>query len=212
MPGPFVNHFLAVVEPLFGRAFTNADGIPEAELDAMLSRIGYELPEVLQDFYAVVGRFEPVLEAHKRFYPPGRFSRMDGNLVFCEENQVVVYSGNEEKQGWRTDPPVYQGVNGAEIAWYVEAERCSEFLTRMIYWQALFGGLPHCRFAMGTEAVLQVGQAWPSVSQEGDSQLFSRGASVFSLTQQGRNVEVQAAAQTEGELDELFRALGLEES
>jgi hypothetical protein len=27
MPGPLVNHLLAVVEPLFGRAFTNADSI-----------------------------------------------------------------------------------------------------------------------------------------------------------------------------------------
>jgi hypothetical protein len=27
MPGPFVNHFRGVVEPLFGLAFTNADGI-----------------------------------------------------------------------------------------------------------------------------------------------------------------------------------------
>jgi hypothetical protein len=92
------------------------------------------LPEALRDFYAVVGRFEPVLSPHNRLYPPGRLARMDGKLVLCEENQVVVFWGYDEDQGWRTDPPVYQGVNNEPVEWYVEAERVSYFLAGMIYW------------------------------------------------------------------------------
>ena len=59
--------------------------------------------------YAVLGQFEPVLAAHNRFYPPSGFSRTDDRLVFCEENQVVVYWAYDEDQGWQTDPPIYQG-------------------------------------------------------------------------------------------------------
>jgi hypothetical protein len=33
MPGPCVNRFLAVVESLFGRALTNADGILKSLLE-----------------------------------------------------------------------------------------------------------------------------------------------------------------------------------
>ena len=140
-----MERFRSIVEPLFGRGFTHADGMTEAELDAIPSRCGYELPEVIQDFYAVVGRFEPVMESHNRFYSPARLSLMDGKRVFCEENQLVVYWGYDEEQGWRTDPPIFQGVNNEQVEWYAEADRCSDFLVGMIYWQALFGGL-HFRF------------------------------------------------------------------
>jgi hypothetical protein len=210
MAGPFVERFRCIVEPLFGQSFTAADGIPEADLDAVLDRCGYELPEVLQDFYAVVGRFEPVLSPYNRFYPPGGFSRTDGKLVFCEENQVVVLWGYDEDQGWRTDPPVYLGVNNDELEWYVEADRASYFLAGMIYWQALHGGLPEVEFRSGvSEPVRQAATAWPVVWQDEDTQLFSRGSVVFSLTGRGSGIEVQAAGLSVGELAELWRALGL---
>ena len=209
MAGPFVERFRAIVEPLFGRPPAVADGIPEAELDAIPDRCGYELPEALQDFYAVVGRFEPVLGAHNRFYSPGRLSLTDGKRVFCEENQAVVYWGFDEDQGWRTDPPVYQGVNNERVEWYPEADRCSDFLAGMIYWQALFGGLPHFRYGNAPETVRGAAAAWPLVVRDGDSQLFSRGALVFSLTRNDSGVEVQASALSETELEELWHSLGL---
>jgi hypothetical protein len=210
MAGPFVERFRAIVEPLFGRPFTAADGIPEAELDAIAGRYGYELPEVLQDFYAVVGRFEPVLAAHNRFYQPGGLSRLDGKLVFCEENQVVVLWGYDEDQGWRTDPPVYQGVNNDEVEWYTEADRLSDFLAGMIYWQALNGGLPEVEFrSRAGESVRQAAAAWPLVWQDEDTQLFSRGSVVFSLTARDGGIEVQAAGLSEAVLAELWQTLGL---
>jgi hypothetical protein len=209
MAGPFVNRFRSIVEALFARRFTGEDGISEAELQANQSRAGYELPEALQDFYMVAGRFEPVMGSHNRFYPPDRFSGRDGKRVFCEENQVVVYWGYEEDQGWRTDPPVYQGVNNEEVEWYAEAERCSDFLAGMIYWQALFGGLPEFRHGYAPDTVRETASKWPLVVQDGDSQLFSRGALVFTLTCRDSGFEVQAAGLSEVELEELWQALGL---
>lgn len=205
MAGPFVARFRSVLESLFGRSFTDTDGLSDAELD----RIGHDLPEALRDFYTVAGRFEPVLEAHNRFYSPGRFSRIDGKLVFCEENQAVVYWGYDEDQGWRTDPPVHQGINNDTIEWYLEAERCSEFLTGMIYWQALNGGLPHVRFANASKTTHEAVSAWPRVFQQEDNEVFSRGALVFALIQRGQDIEIQAASRSEAELDELWKSLGL---
>jgi hypothetical protein len=49
MAGPFVARYRAIVEPLFGRQFTEADGISEAELDAIPGRSGYELPEANEE-------------------------------------------------------------------------------------------------------------------------------------------------------------------
>lgn len=210
MAGPFVERFRGIVEPLFGRSFTATYGIPEAELDAVLDRCGYELPEVLRDFYAVVGQFEPVLSSHNRFYTPGGLPLMDGKLVFCQENQVVVLWGYDADQGWRTDPPVYQGVNNSQLEWYVEAGRASHFLAGMIYWQALNGGLPEVGFRSGAnEPVRQAATAWPMVWQDEDTQLFSRGSVVFSVTGQDGGVEVQAAGLSRAALAELWRALGL---
>lgn len=209
MAGPFVGHFRTVVESLFGDRFTDGDGIPEAELDARLGRVGYEVPEALQDFYAVVGCFDPVLQAYNRFYPLDRFELRGGWLVFCEENQVVAYWGYDQDQGWRTDPPVYQGINGDAIEWYVEPGTCSEFLMSMIYWQALNGALPHVRFGDASEAVCASAQAWPLVYRDDDSEWYSCGGLVFSLTRQDGEIEVQAASGSESELDELWQALGL---
>jgi hypothetical protein len=209
MAGPFVERFRSIVEPLFGRPFTAADGIPEADLDAIAGRCGYELPEALKDFYTVVGRFEPVMGSHNRFYSPGRLSRMAGKRVFCEENQVVVYWGYDADQGWRTDPPAYQGVNNEEVEWHPEADRCSDFLAGMIYWQSLFGGLPHFRFGNAPDKVRSAAEAWPLVLQDGDSQLFSSGGLVFCLTRKDSGVEVQGSALSDAELEQLWQSLGL---
>jgi hypothetical protein len=209
MAGPFQARFRAVVEPLFGRPFAAQDGYSEEEIDSAQSRAGYALPEALQDFYAVAGRFDPVLHSHNRFYSPSTFSRMDDKRVFCEENQVVVYWGYDQDQGWRTDPPVYQGPNNDEIDWHVEADRCSDFLVGMIYWQALWGGLPHFRSGNADESVREAAATWPQVWKDDDSQLFSRGSLVFSITRKDRGVEVQASALLENDLEDLWHALGL---
>lgn len=168
------------------------------------------MPEALQDFYAIVGRFDAVMESHNRFYPPDNFTRIDDKLIFCEENQVVVYWGYNREHGWRTDPAVYQGINGDEIDWRLEASQLSDFLVGMTYWQALWGGLPHFRLGAATESVRELAAPWPMVYMDEDSQLFSRGALVFAITLRDEGVEVQASGLAESDLEDLWRALGME--
>jgi hypothetical protein len=209
MAGPFVEQFRNAVEPLFGRRFTEEDGISETDIDAVQERNRYELPEALRDFYTVLGAFEPVTSVHNRFYHPGNFERRDGKLVFCEENQVVVYWGYDADQDWATDPPVYQGVNGKTVKWYVENDRCSKFLLETIYWQALNGGLPETSFGTGSESLFEAAIAWPLVVREEDAEIFSLGSAVFSLIRQDTEVDVQAAGLHRSDLENVAQLLGV---
>jgi len=208
MPLPFADQFRTIVEPLFGREFTAADGIPAPELEEFAARCDYELPGALRDFYGALGRFEAVMSSHNRFDSPGSFSRIDGRLVFCEENQVVMYWGYNEEDASQIDPPVYQGVNNDVVEWYLEADRMSTFLAGMIYWQALYGGLPEFRSGNASESVLQAAAAWPLVWQDKTTQLFSRGSLVFLLASRAGSIEIQAAGPSETELEKLWEALG----
>jgi len=210
MPGSFVERFRAIVHPLFNGDVTLADGIDEQELDAILDRCGYEAPEVLRDFYIVVGGYQPIMGSQDHFCTPGRSYQIEDKTVFCEENQSVVLWAYACDQGWRADPPVYQGVNNDAIEWYVEAERCSDFLSGMIYWQALNGGLPELRFrSRAGEAVRKRAADWPLVWQDEDTQLFSRGPLVFSLTGREAGIDLQAAGPSQTALAELWKSLGL---
>jgi hypothetical protein len=206
---PFADRFRSIVEPLFRRQFTAVDGIPYAELDAIQQRTGYELPEAIRDFYAVLGRFEPALRSHNRFYNPGDFTRQDGKLVFFEENQVVVYWGYDEDRAFQPDPPVYQGVNDEPVEWYLESDHCSDFLAGMIYWQALNGALPFTGMASAKESVRQAAQSWPLVWQDADSQLFSQGSSAFAVTRGNDGVELQAAGWSEEDLEDIAQLLSV---
>jgi hypothetical protein len=209
MPGPFVERYRTIAEALFGRSFTDEDGVPESDLDAVQERAGYELPEALYDFYTVLGNCPEVLESHNQFYGPGGFDRRDGKLIFCVENQAVVYWGYDADQGWMTDPPVYQGVNNDTLEWYVEDGRCSAFLVGMIYWQALNGGLPHTGFASAPDTVYASATSWPLVWQDEDTQLFSRGTAVFGLTRREGEIGVDVAGLSESDLAEVSRVLGV---
>jgi hypothetical protein len=121
-----------------------------------------------------------------------------------------VLWGYDEDLGWRADPPVYQGVNNDEVEWYVESSRCSDFLTGMIYWQALNGGLPEVEFRSRVgETVRQAAAAWPLVWQDADSQVFSRGSAVFAVTRTESGVEVQAAGLSKVDMDVVWSSLGL---
>ena len=202
--GAFVARYRSIAEPLFGRRFTGKDGLPESEQ----SDLGYEVPEALRDFFAVVGRFGPIMSAHNRFSIPRDFTDMDEKLVFCEENQVVVLWGYDEDQGWQSDPPVYQGVNNDEVEWYLESARCSDFLAGMIYWQALNGGLPQIASCSVGEGIGERARAWPLVWEDESSQIFSRGSAVFSITRSENDVAIQAAGLRVADLNQVWSSLG----
>ena len=80
----------------------------------------------------------------------------------------------------------------------------------MIYWQALWGGLPHFRSGNASASHNELTAGWPLVLQDEESQLFSRGSSVLCLIRNEAGIEIQAAALAEEELARLWRSLGME--
>jgi len=199
-----------IVQLLFRRSFGPTDGFTRDELNRIQSKSDYRLPKALRDFYQGVGKFKTILQAHNRFYKPARLVRMEDKLVFCEENQAVVYWGIAVRDEVKANPPVYQGINCEPMEWHIEADQCSDFLTGMIYWQAVNGGLPLVRFAQGPATLRERVRKWPLVWQDADSKLFNCRTSVLCLTRRDKQTfDVQVASTSDDELDKLGEQLGI---
>jgi hypothetical protein len=118
------------------------DGEPETNISAVEARLGLRLPAVLREYYLLAGRFDRFNRAHNELRRPGDWTVEGGKLVFLEENQCVVFWGVEAGALPEDDPPVYQAENvrGRPAKWFLEHERCSEFLIVMLHLQAVWGG------------------------------------------------------------------------
>jgi hypothetical protein len=65
----------------------------------------------------------------------------DDCLVFCTENQGVVFWGIRLKEIDDRDPPVVQGNPSEPGKWYPECKHLSTFLLAMCCWQCVNGAL-----------------------------------------------------------------------
>jgi hypothetical protein len=133
---------LASLLAVLVRPLTSEDGESEARISDGEPRLRLRLPAVLREYYVVAGRFDRFNRAHNKLLRPDEWSVDGGKLVFLEENQCVVFWGVEAGTSPSDDPPVYQGqkVRGRPTDWYLEHERCSEFLLVMLHLQAVWGG------------------------------------------------------------------------
>jgi hypothetical protein len=133
--GSFASDLERLVRVAMGQ-FPPRAGVAPGVLDAAARRLGTPLPVPLQDFYRVVGGLDEVMISYQRFTPPGALALENRGLVFCEENQVVVFWGVLEKNLRREDPPVHQG-NPGEKAWHEDCASLRAFLHNMTCWQLL---------------------------------------------------------------------------
>jgi len=205
------NDYLRIVRSLFNSPLSKEQRYTKVELDEIESKSNYRLPKALREFYLGIGTFDTILRACNRFYGPDDIVRMDDKLVFCEENQAVVYWGIDFAYQSEADPPVYQGINCEPMEWHIEAKSCSEFLTGMVYWQAVNGGLPMVRYSTTSPAIRRKLRTHSLVWKDADSQLLTDQKSVVCLTRRDkRKVEVQAASMSDMELDILAERIGVE--
>ena len=123
-----------------GHRLTHREGRSDTRIRIVERRLGVRLPNALRDYYLVAGKERRFNQAFNHLYAPEEWVINDQKLVFMEENQAVVLWGTEAGVDSDDDPPVYQGVNGEPIQWYVEHEHCSVFLLVMLHWQGTFGG------------------------------------------------------------------------
>jgi hypothetical protein len=107
-----------------------------------MSLLKVKVPASLREFYLIAGREGRINQKYNRLLPPAKWLIDDRRLIFMEENQRTVFWAVAACNRASTDAVVFQGVNHKSegIEWFVEHERCSEFLNVMAVWNATYGG------------------------------------------------------------------------
>ncbi len=168
------------VEGLFGRRLTADNRIPAIDIEAAERRLGATLPAALSAYYAEVGGFTQLNEAHNRLLGPAELEFQGDMLRFLDENQVVCIWGVRRGDLGEPDPTVYQGLPD-EAEWNSEELPLSEFLALMIYLQAVWGGLPYGGDHMDAEEVLKVIEpSWEKVVDDKDLRIWRHGGKLIS--------------------------------
>lgn len=159
-----------------GRPLTARDGCAESRIAAAERRLGVRVPTALRDYFLVAGRERRFNCVFDRLLRPEDWFVDAERLVFMEENQAVVYWGTLAAAKRASNPPVYQGVNGEPIEWYVEHEQCSVFLHVMLHWQGAFGGaMPWSGTAtVAPTLVRRLNRKWSFVGEVNRMRAYSR--------------------------------------
>ena len=138
---PPIAAFRQSLREIFRRAIQELcpdDGIPQKELDDAERQLGFNIPGPLRVFYGETGRME-FNQAFNRLRAPSQIEVHGDMALFAEENQCVVYFGFRIADVAQEDPAAWQ-LNPSEGKWYLECQRMTLFLLRMVCWQAVCGG------------------------------------------------------------------------
>jgi hypothetical protein len=106
---------------------TDAAGVRTSELDLAEERLGLKLPRSLREWFERFGARKEVWSLQDRLLAPDAFSVEGGVLVFCVENQGVVFWGIELPDLDAEDPPVVVSDASRAGNWIVESESTSAF-------------------------------------------------------------------------------------
>lgn len=131
-------HLTARLLPPLGRE----DGIPEADIARAEARLGFPLPALLREFYALAGNRDDINQSFEYLVSVEELELMGGMLVFYEENQDVTFWAIDSKDS-ADDPAVFRAFNEENLEWDPDSERLSEFLTAMLFLQAVNGGMAY---------------------------------------------------------------------
>jgi hypothetical protein len=119
---------------VFGRGLRKRDGVSALRLRKAEERLGFKLPGALREFYGLAGAARET-RRHNWLYEPEDLVVEQRYLVFMDENQSVVQWGIPVRLLRRTDPGVWQRVNGDRPQWYSERMVFSEFMLKNLAWQ-----------------------------------------------------------------------------
>ncbi|HRH40795.1 MAG TPA: SMI1/KNR4 family protein [Pyrinomonadaceae bacterium] len=165
-----LNHYQQIADCLYP-PFKPSDGISLEEIERVERAKKFTLPKVLRDFYLLVGNHEAINYSFNRLIGIENIEIEKRKLVFYNENQGVCNWAIDKNDLKQEDPPVWQGqwihqpneidwyseqddplvwqpqwinFHKDKIEWHLETSRLSVFLTSMICWQSVMGGLPFC--------------------------------------------------------------------
>jgi hypothetical protein len=194
-----------------GHRLSHGEGRSDARLRTVEKRLGIRLPKALRDYYQVAGKERRFNQAFNHLYAPDECVSKDDKLVFMEENQAVVLWGTEANALPQDDPPVYQGVNGEPIEWYLEQEHCSVFLVVMLHWQGTFGGAMTYSgtAAVSEELISKLDRDWNFVGEVNQMRAYSRAGKAVCCLKWEDGWRVFAGAVTTRDFNAIAVELGL---
>jgi hypothetical protein len=208
MAEAWADQFRGLLTDITGRGAASAGYAPRA-VKAAEDRLGVGLPGPLRDYYLSVGR-HAINRAHNRLLPPEEVEVSHGRLVFMEENQRVVFWGVPTRSR-AADPVVSQNGDLEGGEWWAET-RCSTFLSAMMCWQAVGGGLPHVgitELIHSTEARRAM-RGWRPVGRINDLSAFVLRGRVVCVLSDGEDAQLHVGARNRLDLQALGAEMGVE--
>ncbi len=127
------------------RPWREGDGYPEADLVLAEASLGIRLPALLREFYLYWGTRDDLCRSRERVLRPQELFVRSGSLVFCIENQGVLYWGIRPEFACEHDPPVHflYDPDVEEDLTRLSHVRLSAFLDALAYAHAFAGGAAH---------------------------------------------------------------------
>jgi len=201
----------------FGYPLTERMGMSSKLLAAAEKRLRVRIPAALRAYYLVAGNERRFNTCHNRLLAPQDWDIDKQRLIFMVENQAAIWWGVSTRNPDSEDPPVSQGIDDEPISWARECRRCSEFLGRMLHWQAVNGGFPFCGTgdAPDESAYRFETNGWTYHGEIGGAQTYNRSKQVVCLEpvmlpfMDTMKVLVLAGAKTKGGLQAIANELGV---
>ncbi len=173
-------NYLAEYRSVFltlGYELRSVDGYSKSQIVDAEARLKITLPLSLRGYYLVAGRESKFNQVFNHLLAPDQWSIDSDRLVFMEENQAVVLWGVPSSLMAMEDSPVFQGVNGKQVAWQVEHESCSTFLKVMIHWHGTFGGAmshPIVGYVDGDAIRKQLDREWNFIGEVNQMRCYNQ--------------------------------------
>ena len=181
-----------------------SDGFSETEIVEAEQRLGLTLPRLLREFYLLTGAREDINGSYNRLLDPEDLFIDNDTLVFYEENQAVCVWGVARGNLNEENPPVVRKDNTDEArVWEADFNHLSQFLTAMLFMQAVNGGMRH--HGIGTAAITQAPADWEVVRLGGswNNTVLMRDGVVLYIFGSEPGPEVFGAAKSKRKLREL---------
>lgn len=138
----FERHYRQIFDS-FGYPLSKNAGVLPAALSKAEKSLGITVPKALLDYYLVAGREKHFNEAHNRLISCNDWEIHRKRLLFMVENQGVVVWSVSIGSSQDEDPKIWQASNEEPYEWYQETRRCSVFLSVMLHYQAINGGMKY---------------------------------------------------------------------
>ncbi|MBM4072410.1 MAG: hypothetical protein FJ271_26300 [Planctomycetes bacterium] len=212
MPGEWRALYRKTFEAIL-RKPSSRDGYSAQTVRRAESRLGAKLPRALRDYYLLIGR-HALNRVFNQLLAPNRIEISGGHLVFQEENQAVVVWGTKVSSE-ANDPAVFVANilnDGTTGPWLPEKARCSQFLSAMLCWQAVCGGLPHraCAERVGKPALQRVKRCWPLLGRTWQLAAYASNGKVVCVVKDGKRSFLEVAGRTEKDVTAIEATVGLE--